>query len=335
MTARRRPLSLPALPILLVVAAVVAPPAFACSSCGCTLSSDWDTQGLSVGSGLRLDLRYDYINQNQLRHGRGTASAAAVANAQAEGSLGETEQYTKNHYYTVGIDYSANRSWGVNVQIPYVDRSHGTLGYDNVNPGALDTEATTSHTRSLGDVRVIGRYQGLSADGDTGLLFGLKLATGRHDYNFGGGPMAGSPLDRSLQPGTGSTDLILGAYRFGAFNKDWDWFVQGLAQKAMSTTDGFRPGSSVNLNFGVRYMDFESAVPQLQINARSVRHDEGINADSLNSGGSLVYLSPGVTVPVAKTAKVYGFVQLPLYQRVEGFQLAPKWNASVGVNFGF
>jgi hypothetical protein len=28
-------------------------------------------------------------------------------------------------------------------------------------------------------------------------------------------------------------------------------------------------------------------------------------------------------------------LQLPLYQHVEGFQLAPKWNATIGVNIGF
>jgi hypothetical protein len=44
--------------------------ALACSSCGCTLSSDWSSQGLAPsGEGFRLDLRYDYFDQNQLRSG--------------------------------------------------------------------------------------------------------------------------------------------------------------------------------------------------------------------------------------------------------------------------
>ncbi len=318
----------------ILAAAALSQPALACSSCGCTLSSDWDTQGLSTNAGLRIDLRYDYIDQNQLRHDSGTASADAVAKAQAAGTLGETEQYTKNRYYTLGIDYSGGRTWGVNVQLPYVDRSHGTLAYD-ANAGVLDTDVSTSHTESLGDVRVIGRYQGLSPDGDVGLLFGLKLPTGRHDYTFSGGPLAGSPLDRSLQPGSGSTDLLLGAYTFGSLSRDWDWFALGLAQRPVRIVDEFRPGSALNLSLGVRYMGFESVMPQLQINARAVAHDEGMNADPENSGGSVAYLSPGLTVPVSRAVKLYGFIQLPLYQRVNGFQLAPRWNASVGVNFAF
>jgi hypothetical protein len=59
---------------LLVAAALAATgapvAAFACSSCGCTLSSDWSSQGISPsGEGFRFDFRFDYFNQDQLRSG--------------------------------------------------------------------------------------------------------------------------------------------------------------------------------------------------------------------------------------------------------------------------
>ena len=53
---------------------------FACASCGCTLNSDFGSQGLSTASGWSLDLRYDTLNQNQLRRGTGTLSATEAAN---------------------------------------------------------------------------------------------------------------------------------------------------------------------------------------------------------------------------------------------------------------
>jgi hypothetical protein len=299
---------------------------WACSSCGCTLSSDWENQGLSSTPGLRMDLRYDYINQNQLRHGSGTASSADVASALANGTVGETEIKTRNHYYTLGLDYSPDRDWGINLQIPYIDRDHATLG-------AGDTDNTNSHTRSLGDIKLIGRYQGFFEARDTGVMLGVKLATGQHDANFASGPGAGQPLDRSLQPGSGSTDIIVGAYHTRALGKNWDGFAQVIFQAAVQTKDDYRPGNSINLNLGVRYLDWGSVVPQVQVNARTVRRDSGLNADPDNTGGSLVYLSPGVTLAVSKSAKVYGFIQLPVYQYVEGLQLAPRWNASVGLNF--
>lgn len=308
-------------------------PSFACSSCGCTLSSDWDSQGISSTPGLKLDLRYDFIDQNQLRTGSHTASATDVNNALANGSLAEIEQKTLNRYYTLGLDYSPNRTWGINVQLPFYDRDHSTVDSDTIAAGGYD--ASAAHFRQLADIRVVGRYQGLSPDGDIGLLFGLKLPTGNTTENFTSGPLAGTPLDRSLQAGTGSTDLILGAYRFGTLNRDWDWFAQVLFQTALKTKDGYRPGNALNLNAGLRYMDWGKLVPQLQINAKTGARDSGINADPDNSGGTVVYLSPGLTFGVSRSAKLYAFVQLPLYQYVNGVQLAPRWNASVGTNISF
>lgn len=314
--------------LLIVSSLLIASPALACSSCGCTLSPIWENQGMTTQAGLRVDLRYDYINQDQLRHGSGVASSADVANALANGSVEETEQYTRNHYYTLGLDYMVNRDWGVNLQVPYVDRNHATLGLG-------DTSNTYSHTQSLGDIKLIGRYQGLFPDAKTGLMLGMKFATGNTDDLFSSGPGVGSPLDASLQPGTGSTDLIVGAYHFDTLTPTIDWFAQGLYQIAMSTRNDYRPGNAINLNLGMRYTGFGKVMPQLQINAQARQSDSGLSSDPLNTGGKLAYLSPGVTVKVSDQVKVYGFVQLPVYQYVEGLQLTPRWNASLGVNFGW
>ena len=58
--------------------------AFGCSACGCTLSSDWASQGLAATGGWRADFRFDYFNQDQLRSGtdsvpRNTSSATRAS----------------------------------------------------------------------------------------------------------------------------------------------------------------------------------------------------------------------------------------------------------------
>ncbi len=314
---------------LLIAATFLIPTqVLACSSCGCTLSPVWENQGMSTQAGLRMDLRYDYINQDQLRHGSGVASSADVANALTTGTASETEQYTKNQYYTLGIDYMFNRDWGVNLQLPYIDRDHATIADG-------DTESSYSHTKSLGDIKLLARYQGFFPDAKTGMTLGLKLPTGKQDFNFSTGPGAGTSLDRSLQPGTGSTDLIIGVYRFDSLSPTLDWFTQALFQMALTTRDDYRPGNAFNLNLGVRYTGFGNIMPQLQINGQRRSKDTGANADPSNTGGTLVYLSPGVTIKITDNTKIYSFIQLPLYQYVEGLQLAPRWNASLGINFGW
>lgn len=296
--------------------------ALACSSCGCTLSSDWESQGFAAKSGLRFDLRYDYLDQGQLRTGTGTVDKGSISLPTDR----EIEQWTHNNYVTAGIDYSPNPDWGVNLQVPFIDRAHQTIA-------AGDTDVSGSHTSNLGDIKLIGRYQGFSGEKNWGIQFGLKLPTGNIHETFDSGPQAGQALDRGLQPGTGSTDLILGVYHFSPLNQNWDYFVQGTVQTPLATREDFRPGNAFNANVGVRYMANDTFIPQLQLNAKHGRPDSGANADTDNSGGTLVYFSPGLTVKLSKQLNAFGFVQVPLYQNVNGYQLAPRWTASVGLRY--
>ena len=142
-------------------------------------------------------------------------------------------------------------------------------------------------------------------------------------------------LDRGLQPGTGSTDLLVGAFKFGAISETSDWFGQALLQIPIVADRAFRPGIGANLTAGVRYRGFESVVPQMQLNSRIERRESGSEADTPNSGATLVYFSPGATFAVSSTTSVYVFGQVPVYQRVTGLQLEPRWSVSAGVHAAF
>lgn len=325
--------------ILLALPFITPIAAYACASCGCTLSSDWENLGFSSSSGVKLDVRYDYLNQNQLRSGASTISSNAASQRANNGAPQEVEKFTRNNYLTIGVDYSINQNWGVNVQLPYIDRNHSTLGTasDGTTPGP-DGGQYKSSTSNIGDIKVIGRYQGFTPEHNFGLLFGLKLPTGSH-AETGASTDPNNPsaaaIDRGLQPGTGTIDALFGAYYLNAFNKDWDYFTQAVVQTALNTRDEYKPGNSLNLNLGLRYTGFEDITPQLQMNARFVANDTGANADTFSTGGTLVYLSPGATVRVNKELKLYSFVQIPIYQDVNGVQLAPRWTASLGLNYAF
>ncbi|MGH8749891.1 MAG: transporter [Burkholderiales bacterium] len=329
-------------------------PAFACATCGCTLSSD-AAMGYSAAAGWRVSLQYDYINQNQLRRGGGTVSPAQVVN---DPTTGELEHDTINRMLTLGLSYSPNAKWNLNLQLPYLIRSHSSYTDSTSAPfdnSQLDpANLSDSRRSSLGDMKFIVSYQGLLPTHNLGLQLGVKLPTGnyggpdasgtgtvgRNPVTFSGGPSGGELLDTSLQPGTGSTDLIVGAYYYQAVSQDFDAFVSGqfqaaVAQKLNQPGADYRPGNLGVVSVGLRYEANPKIVPQLQLNLSRKSHDQGALADSLDTAGTVAYLSPGVTLAAGQNTHVYGFVQIPVYSRLDGYQLFPRWTATAGLSYAF
>ncbi len=315
----------PALAAALAVL-VSAPSVFACASCGSMqgpgFTPGWESQGLAAMDGFRFDLRFDLLNQNQLRSGSGTPATWPIAPH-------EQEVYTKTLAYNVTYDYSKG-PWGVNVQVPWLDRTHATNGF-----AYNGTDDGTSSRQGFGDVKVMGRFMGVLKNRSLGLQLGLKLPTGSFQQTFNGGAIAGAPLDRGLQLGTGTTDLLVGAYHFANLSKDWNYFSQIVAQLPLAAREGYIPGNALSANLALRYQRFQRVVPQLQVNARIQAHDHGMYATPADSGGTTVYLSPGVTFNITQNISSYVFFQLPIYQYVNGYQLAPFYTLSVGTRFMF
>ena len=150
--------------------------------------------------------------------------------------------------------------------------------------------------------------------------------------------MAGDPLDASLQAGTGSTDLIVGAYYYAAISQNFDIIANGQFQAAVAHKldqpgNDFRPGNSVTGSVGLRYEANPKWVPQVQLNLLHKSADQGDLADRADTAGSVAYLSPGLTARVAQGLYVYGFVQIPIVSNLDGYQLFPRWTASVGMSY--
>ncbi len=340
----------------LAALAIAAAPlaANACATCGCSLSSDAAT-GYSAGPGWRVDLMYSYIDQSELRSGGHELSEPQVAVLNNNGGAQEVEKNTTNQYLTAGIAYSPNASWMINLQIPLIDRSHSTYSNattDQINPSNLSSASFAA----LGDVRLIGTYSGLLDNNHLGIQLGVKLPTGdyggqnvvtgaqigRHPVYFSSGPnaAAGQTIDTSLDPGTGSTDVIAGAYYFQAVSQDFDAFAnvryQVAALEALDQINAnYRPGNSFTGSVGVRYEHTPDWTPQLQINYTHKSPDQGALADITDSAGDVVYLSPGLSFNVIRGLNVYGFIQLPIFSDLIGYQLFPRWTANAGVSYSF
>jgi hypothetical protein len=310
--------------------AVAVTPAAAFGSCGsafCSVNTGFEARGVWTGPGTRVDLRYEYIEQDQLRSGTRKVSPAGVPGTHDELS-------TLNRNWLLQVDHSIDSHWGGTLIVPYVQRDHQHL----FNPEATDppeeAELESWRIREIGDVRLIGRYQ-IAADLESGraygVRFGAKLPTGRYEVRND----AGEQAERSLQPGTGTTDLILGAYYRGPLLDRSDWFASAYVQSALNSRQEFRPGTQFALDAGVSVPLASALSAQVQLNFLERWHDTGAQAEPQDSGGTFLFLSPGVSFALSQRWTIYAFAQLPLYQRVDGTQLTARSGGVVGASVTF
>jgi hypothetical protein len=288
-----------------------------CGSAFCSVNTQWETQGAWTGAGLRLGLRYEYTDQNQLRSG-----VDKVAPEGLPGTIDETR--TLNRNLMAILDYAFNPDWAVSVQLPLIDRIHSHV--DNTGP-----TAESWNFQGAGDLRLMTRRQfGLSEDSAAGLQFGIKLPTGSIKEANDDGTVA----ERSLQPGSGTTDALLGAYYYRKLEGDaTTLFTQAAWQVPLAERDGYAPGQQVMLDVGLRYSVTLKTSALLQLNLHWKDRDQGINAETDESGSTYLYLSPGLSHLITPHLQLYGFVQLPLYRNVNGTQLTADWSAVAGLSW--
>lgn len=307
-----------------------------CGSAFCSVDTHWDTQGLASDEGWRVNLRYSYAKADVFRAGASKATPEAPSGSDAE----IEDKRTINQLLDIDAEYTINSRWNVAFGVPLVLRDH-THTFDSSISGPFEQQAKFT---SLGDARVVGKYKfdpGSIASGG-GLRFGLKLPTGAINKTMTppdpADPTVPVILERASQPGTGSTDAILGAYYFRTYPEgDWGWFVNGQAQSAIATRDQYHPGDQLNLDLGVHYALNPSLTALLQLNAQHRARDTGDNANPA-SGGYAWNLSPGLSYAITPQTQIYGFVQIALKQYANtdpaepgSGQLTAPWSVAVGI----
>ena len=165
------------------------------------------------------------------------------------GSIPATARPTFSHDGTVNFTWGFYRDFDLTVLVPIVT---------NHFEGSLETAAGTG----LGDVMAVVKYRFYRRDSQRGttqvsVSCGPKIPTGRTDLSGTNGAL----LPATLQPGSGSTDLFLGANwtYTGLFNlkrlvADEDFHSLLRSQGTQRT----RIGSDIESRFWLSYRPYES-----------------------------------------------------------------------------
>jgi len=170
------------------------------------------------------------------------------------------------------------------------------------------------------------------------LLGGVKLPTGDDNQRDNQGNL----LPPGLQLGTGSVDVPVGLV-FTAF-KDRIGFNSSFLYQFNNESNGFRFGDEtrVNLAFGYRlfpkqYTSFQDKVLNAYLEVNTVV-SQGASLNDQNvpdSGGTTVFLTPGIQAVLNPRFLVEAAFQIPVVQKLNGTQLAFSPTANVGIRVLF
>lgn len=301
----------------------------ALASCGaafCSLNTEWTAESAATAQGGSFDLRYEHIDQSQPRAGSKKIGVGGIPHHHDEVS-------TRNQNVIATYSRMFESGWGFSIAAPFTSRRH--LHIHNHRGEKIEERWKFDEP---GDVRATGRYQMALAGADganpsrVGLIFGLKLPTGRTRVANSAGDVA----ERGLQPGSGTTDAILGGY----FHQDLhergaSWFAQAQYQRALNSKDQFKPGAQFSIDAGYGQSVMDKLSLHVQLNAVVKGRDRGAEAEPEDSGGRFLFVSPGVSYSVSDKTRAYAFFQQPLYQHVNGVQLTAKNAVVVGVTHRF
>ena len=170
------------------------------------------------------------------------------------------------------------------------------------------------------------------------LLGGLKLPTGDHDQRDDQRNL----LPPTLQLGTGSVDVPLG-FVFTAF-KDRIGFNSEFAYQFNTGSDGFRFGDEVKVNLALgyrlapkQYQSIRDKVLNAYVELNAVvsqpasRDDQNVS----DSGGTILFLTPGIQWVKSPRFLIEAAFQIPLVQDFNGTQLAFVPTANIGIRVQF
>lgn len=260
---------------------------------------------------------YNFASQSQNWHNLGPSAA-----------VNNNDKLIQTSWMTAGVQYFWNNKWGAGLTVPSANRVYIKA---NDDPNATPGSTTTVKWWSIGDIRLNGYYTGFSPDMSTGMNFGVKLPTGNWTQ---------PNVDRDNQIGTGSTDILVGAFTRHHFTKDrkWSWFAQAQLDAPIIITSGYHPGIEVDSAAGIYYTGLRIGKMKIRPIAQAIvsnrASDSGWAASPQNTGYQRVMLSPGIEFDI-HPIRIYADAEMPVFNSVVGQQLISQCMVKINMSYMF
>ncbi|MDD2733656.1 MAG: transporter [Desulfuromonadaceae bacterium] len=249
---------------------------------------------LPKGSGA-VTLRVEYVKFR-------TFSDAELARFAAQGTEVHSVDYLLSP--SVGAGYGLTDDLTVGLRLPYLLRTDIRSGHNEGGEVVIDTHGNSD---GVGDLTVLGQYRFVNNQLrrlECALLVGIKTPTGATGVK----DLKGELFETEHQPGSGSWDPLLGmaaSKRLGAISFDANvlyTFATGGAQRTnLGDRLHYNLATSYRLGNEKSHLHSDGTAEHqhlewdliLEVNGEWQEKQTISNVVDDNSGGSLVYFSPG------------------------------------------
>ena len=285
-----------------------------------------------------VGLQFELDDNNAISNRRLLANAEEDPNQDVH-SISSLSQWTLTTAYGVTDRFT------IAAQIPFVDRRN-ILEAEEEDDGEFEIESL-GDSDGIGDLRLFGVYQFWRDEvgqQSAAVTVGVKTPTGDDDNSVTGE----GRLDTELQPGSGSYDPFFGlAYsrKFSQWSFDSNVTYQIATEGAQDTDLGDFVGANAALSYRLNnlHTHANSSAEHIDVAWDLVlelngewRDKEDIDGETNDdSGGTLLFLSPGIRATTDFGMSFSLSVGAPIITDLNGLQSTPQWRAIAGISMGF
>lgn len=173
--------------------------------------------------------------------------------------------------YTLNLNYGVTERFGLEVNIPFMNRQHSHL--DGLGEDGMNGEGELSQfsDNGLGDIRITAKYNVLPTLRSMVVMgFGVDLPTGKHNQTESNGHVIESPT----QMGRGQAGLIGSIYQtYELIPMKLNQFSFASYRHTFRNNQGYQFGDEYLLNVGLNYIAQPWLTLMGQFNYRYLVHD--------------------------------------------------------------
>src|SRR5262245_23995522 len=226
-------------------------------------------------------------------------------------------------------DLQVGLSWG------YYDAVGA--GEAEFNSGTGEVERSSFNPDGFTDLTLSFKYRfARGPSGSWAVFAGEKFPVGRNDVTNS----AGEFVEPSATAGSGSYDSLAGI-AYSVYLSERVSF-DATAQYTLRTEhDGFKVGDRVDVGAAVAYrlVDDIKELPQWsvfgEVLLRDLQKSEESGSPDPNTGGTVLFLSPGVRFSPVQDLTLTVAPQFPVVQALNGEQLRTDFRVVFGLTFSF